>query len=193
MNLSHGRSGNISVRCGEGMLISPSGCAIGDLAPDDFVLVDAKGAPQGQRTPSSEWRIHRDIFAARLEFGAVVHTHSRAATALACLRRDIPAIHYMILMGGGSSIRCSDYATFGTQMLSDMAIAALVDRNACLLANHGVLAAGGTLEEAVRLAEEVENLAILYSAALAIGDPVVLTQGELDGAKQQFESLRYGQ
>ncbi len=192
-NLNRGASGNISVRCGEGMLISPSGLGVGALTPEDIVFVDAVGRAYGQRAPSSEWLFHRDILAARPEFGAVVHTHSVAATTLACLRKAIPAIHYMILMAGGDNIPCTGYATFGTQALSDLAVAALQERKACLLANHGVIAAGKTLEEAARLAGEIEMLATLYLQALQIGEPVLLTREELQAARQQFEALRYGE
>lgn len=192
-NLNRGASGNISVRCGEGMLISPSGLGADGLTPEDIVFVDAAGRACGQRAPSSEWLFHRDILAARPEFGAVVHTHSVAATTLACLRKEIPAIHYMILMAGGDNIPCTGYATFGTQALSELAVAELQERKACLLANHGVIAAGKTLEEAARLAGEVEMLATLYLQALQIGEPVLLTREELQAARQQFEALRYGE
>lgn len=193
MHLNRGASGNISVRSGEGMLVSPSGLGVGGLTPEDIVFVDAAGRSHGSRSPSSEWLFHRDILAAHPEFSAIVHTHSVAATTLACLRKDIPAIHYMILMAGGDNIPCTGYATFGTQALSDLAVAALKDRKACLLANHGVIAAGKTLEEAARLAGEVEMLATLYLQALQIGEPVLLTREELEAAKQQFEALRYGE
>jgi len=193
MNLNRGASGNISVRCGEGMLVSPSGLGVGGLTLEDIVFVDAAGRSHGARAPSSEWLFHRDILAAHPEFGAVVHTHSVAATTLACLRKEIPAIHYMILMAGGDNIPCTGYATFGTQALSDMAVAALKDRKACLLANHGVIAVGKTLEEAAHLAGEVEMLATLYLQALQIGEPVLLTREDLQAARRQFEALRYGE
>ncbi|HEX5337328.1 MAG TPA: class II aldolase/adducin family protein, partial [Gallionella sp.] len=128
LGLNRGASGNLSVRCGEGMLITPSGMGAEGLGEDDIVALDFDGQSRGRWQPSSEWLFHRDIYVQRPESGAVVHTHSTAATALACMRRDIPPFHYMIAMLGGDSIRCAGYATFGTQALSDAALAALQGR-----------------------------------------------------------------
>lgn len=191
--LNRGSSGNLSARFEDGMLVTPSGMGADGLTADDIVFVDAEGRAHGRRKPSSEWLFHRDILAARPEFGAVIHTHSVAATALACLRRDIPPLHYMILAAGGDSIRCSDYATFGTQALSDAVLAALADCRACLLANHGMIAAGTNLAAALSLAVEVENLAELYLRTTQAGGPVLLTPAEIDAARQQFAALRYGE
>lgn len=190
--LNRGSSGNLSVRFEGGMLISPSGMGAG-LTGDDIVFVDEQGRAHGRRKPSSEWLFHRDILAQRSEFGAVIHTHSVAATALACMRRDIPPFHYMILMAGGDTIRCSGYATFGTQALSDAALEAMRDRRACLLANHGMIAAGKNLLDAFKLAVEVETLAEQYLRTLQAGGPVLLTADELRDARRQFAELRYGE
>ena len=115
---------------------------------------------EGRLKPSSEWRFHRDILAARPEAGgAVVHVHSPHATALACLRQRIPPFHYMVALAGGDDVPVADYATFGTQALSDHVLAALEGRRACLLANHGLITTGSDLEGAVSLAREVESLA----------------------------------
>lgn len=191
--LNRGSSGNLSVRCGDGMLITPSGMGAEGLTGDHMVLMSLAGEAQGRLKPSSEWLFHRDIYMQRPELGAVIHTHSVAATALACMRRDIPPFHYMILMAGGDSIRCSGYATFGTQALSDATLDALRDRRACLLANHGMIAAGSNLLDAFKLAVEVETLAELYLRTLQAGEPVQLTAEELDAARQQFADLRYGE
>src|SRR5688572_16985939 len=157
--MNPGRSGNLSARVAAGFVITPSGAAYETLHPDDLVFLDAEGAyGGGQRKPSSEWRLHRDIYARFPGAGAVVHTHSPFATTLACLGRGIPSFHYEVAFAGGADIRCAPYSTFGTQELSDGALAALEGRRACLLANHGALAWAEGIEEAVGLAEKVEAL-----------------------------------
>jgi len=186
LGLSHGTSGNLSVRYANGFLITPSGFGAEGLAEDDIVFVSLSGESEGRWQPSSEWLFHRDIYAQRPEFGAIVHTHSNAATALACLRKDLPPFHYMLALLGGDSLRCATYATFGTQALSDNALVAMADRKACLLANHGMIAAGKNLAEAYRNTVEVENLSELYLRALAVGEPVLLTAAEFRDAQQQF-------
>ncbi len=184
--LNRGASGNLSARFGEGMLITPSGMGAEGLTEDDIVWVNFDGTTRGRWQPSSEWLFHRDIYVQRPEFGAVVHTHSVAATALACLRRDIPPFHYMIALMGGDTIRCADYATFGTQDLSVNALGALVGRRACLLANHGMIAAGADLAEAYRIAVEVETLSELYLRTLQVGQAVLLTAEEFQAAQSRF-------
>lgn len=186
--LNRGTSGNLSVRCGEGFLITPSGMGAEGLTEDDIVWVSFDGTARGRWQPSSEWLFHRDILVQRPEFGAVIHTHSIAATTLACLRKDIPPLHYMIALAGGDSIRCADYATFGTQALSDAALDALRRRRACLLANHGMIAAGKDLAEAFNVAVEVETLSELYWRSLQAGQPVLLTSDEFRHAKKRFAS-----
>src|SRR5262249_53087245 len=152
----------------------------------DVVAMTMDGAAQGPRTPSSEWRFHRDIYAARAEAQAIVHTHSPFATTLSCLERGIPAFHYMIAVAGGSDIRCAPYATFGTQELSDHALRALNGRRACLLANHGMIAMGASLAEAFALAVEVEALAEQYWRALQIGQPIILSDAEMGRVLEKF-------
>lgn len=183
---SHGASGNQSVRCGAGFLITPSGFGAENLSVEDIVFVDLSGEAKGRWQPSSEWLFHRDIYVARPEFAAVIHTHSTAATALACLHQDMPPFHYMIALLGGDSLRCADYATFGTQALSDNALVAMKDRRACLLANHGMIAAGKNLAEAYKFTVEVENLSELYLRTLAVGGPVLLTEAEFSDAMARF-------
>ena len=191
LGLNRGTSGNLSARFGDGMLITPSGMGAEGLTEDDIVFVQMDGASRGRWQPSSEWLFHRDILMQRGEFGAVVHTHSTAATALACLRRDIPPFHYMIALLGGDTIRCANYATFGTQELSDNALLALTDRKACLLANHGMIAAGTDLAEAFRNTVEVESLSEMYLHVLQAGEPVLLSAQEFRDAQQRFAG--YGQ
>jgi len=187
LSLSHGTSGNLSARYGEGFLITPSGFGAEGLTENDIVFVNLSGESCGRWQPSSEWLFHRDIYVERPEFGAIVHTHSNAATTLACLRRDIPPFHYMLALLGGDSLRCASYATFGTQALSDNALVAMKDRRACLLANHGMIAAGKNLADAFKYTVEVENLSELYMRALAVGEPVLLTSDEFADAQRQFE------
>jgi L-fuculose-phosphate aldolase len=184
--LNRGTSGNLSVRFGKGFLITPSGMGAEGLNEEDIVFVNMDGSAWGRLQPSSEWLFHRDIYAQRVEMGAVVHTHSVAATALSCLRKEIPPFHYMIALMGGENIRCAKYATFGTQELSDNALIALHERKACLLANHGMIAMGEDVAEAFRIAVELETLSEMYLLALQAGQPVLLTADEFQAARNRF-------
>jgi L-fuculose-phosphate aldolase len=184
-------SGNVSARTHRGFLITPTGMPAETVGEMDLVAVGLDGGARGRREPSSEWRLHRDLYATRADIGAVVHTHSPHATAVACLRADITAFHYLVARGGGSSIRCARYATFGTQALSEAAQEALAGRKACLLANHGAVAVGADLAEAERLAAEVEDLAQIFILALGAGRPVLLDEEEMARNLELFES--YGQ
>jgi L-fuculose-phosphate aldolase len=190
--LRHGTSGNVSVRVGGGFLITPTGVPFEELATEDLVELDGKGVPRaGQLAPSSEWRFHRDIYRTRVDVGAIVHAHPLFATSIACLRRSIPAVHYMVAAAGGNSIRCARYATFGSEALSRHALAALMDRRACLLANHGMIAVGADLGAALKLAVEVENLAAQYWHAVQLGTPTILGARETKRVQEKFRT--YGQ
>ncbi|MBN9696795.1 MAG: class II aldolase/adducin family protein [Zoogloea sp.] len=186
--LNAGTAGNASVRSNSGFLITPSGLSYDDCGPEDMSLMAMDGSWQGPFAPSSEWRIHRDILAARPEAGAVLHAHSPFATALACLRRNIPAFHYMIARFGGTDIRCAPYATFGTQALSDGALEALEGRNACLLANHGMVVFGTDLRRTLALAIEFETLCEQYWRACQLGTPTILSASEMDEVIERFKS-----
>ena len=176
--LNTGTSGNVSARTDTGFLVTPSGIPYDDLSPEQIVAMDLDGAYEGDWLPSSEWRMHLDIYRARPEAGAIVHVHSSHAAALSCLRLDIPPFHYMIAVAGGATLRCADYATFGTAELSHNMIKALEERSACLLANHGQIAFGPTLSKALWLAGEVEELCHQYflatQMAAATDKPVVI-------------------
>jgi len=185
--LNQGTSGNASVRYGEGFLVTPSGMPPNDMNASSMVEMNMRGEAISPGKPSSEWRFHRDIYQARPEVGAVIHTHSMFATTLACLRKDIPPFHYMIAVAGGETIRCADYALFGTQALSDHAIKALNDRHACLLANHGMITVGKTLSQALYIAKEVETLCEQYWRALQIGEPNILSAQEMQDVFEQFK------
>ena len=189
--LNKGTSGNISVRCADGFYITPTGMAYEALQPADIPLMANDGTWQGTRKPSSEWRFHRDLYAARPEVGAVLHAHSPFAVSLACLRRDIPPFHYMIARFGGDTIRCADYAIFGSQALSTAAMLALQERKGCLLANHGLLVAGRDLNEALALAIELEELCEQYWRACQLGQPVLLSAAEMQAVLEKFAG--YGQ
>ncbi len=191
LGLNRGASGNIGLRCGNGFLVTPSGLSANAMTPEMIVALDMAGNYAGAIKPSSEWRIHRDILAARPDVGAVVHTHSMFATTLACLHRDIPPFHYMIAAAGGDSIRCAPYALFGSQALSDHALAALDGRYACLLAQHGMIALGRDLEHALTVAEEVESLCEQYWRILQIGEPKLLSVDQMNQVLEQFKT--YGQ
>lgn len=184
--INQGTSGNISVRVAEGFLITPSGVPYEEMTPADIVTMDLDGVSRGARRPSSEWRFHRDILRAMPEVGAVVHLHSMFCTTLSILRREIPAVHYMIAAAGGATIPCVPYHTWGTQALADDIVAALKDRHACLLANHGMVCVGPTLKKAAWLAVEVETLAAQYWRALQVGDPYVLSDAEIAEAVEKF-------
>ncbi|MGA2191248.1 MAG: class II aldolase/adducin family protein, partial [Steroidobacteraceae bacterium] len=190
--LTHGTSGNVSVRRDrQHFFVSPTGIPYDTLESGDVPLMDLDGRWFGRRRPSSEWRFHRDILKSRGDVDAIVHTHSRYATALACTARGIPAFHYMVAVAGGQDLRCAPYHTFGTQELSDAALAALNGRRACLLENHGVIALGASLRAALALAGEVENLAAQYCAALAVGDVRILNEEAMREVIEKFRT--YGQ
>jgi L-fuculose-phosphate aldolase len=186
--LSPGKSGNVSARVDGGFLVTPSGKSYRHLGADELVFVDAAGRARGAGVPSSEWRLHRDLYGKHAQAQAIVHTHSPYATTLACLRRTIPSFHYEVALAGGADIRCCGYATFGTQELSDLALAALEGRRACLMANHGVVAFGDNLDAAAGLAEKVEALARLYCQALQLGEPVLLDEAEMARVAEKFKS-----
>ena len=179
-----GSAGNISLRIASGLLITPSAVPAARMGPQDIATVPFDGAADGK--PSSEWRFHRDLLVARPDLTAVVHTHSPNATAIAMLRRPIPAAHYMVAIAGGKEIPLAPYATFGTAELSAAICATMARLDACLLSNHGVVAAGATLAKAMDLAREVELLAKVYRMALAAGEPVVLPDDEMDRVLEQF-------
>lgn len=188
LGINQGTSGNVSARARGGYLITPSGLSYDAMGPADIVAMDFADRPRGKRKPSSEWRFHRDIYAARADAKAVVHSHAMFATSLACLGRAIPAFHYMVAVAGGKDIRCAPYATFGTQKLSDHALRALDGRRACLLANHGMICLGDSLKSALALAVEVETLAAQYWRALQIGRPRILSDKEMTVVLEAFKS-----
>jgi L-fuculose-phosphate aldolase len=189
--INQGTSGNISVRVKEGFLLTPSGIAYDEMKPSDIVLMRPDASHVGKRKPSSEWRLHHALMTTRPEVGAVVHTHAMFATTLSCLGLDIPAVHYMIAAAGGENIRCAPYATYGTQETADNALKALRDRNACLLANHGMIVVGPNLKKAMWLAVEVETLAAQYWRALQVGKPNILPKAEVNRVIDKFKT--YGQ
>ncbi|MDB5922999.1 MAG: Ribulose-5-phosphate 4-epimerase [Betaproteobacteria bacterium] len=189
--INRGKSGNVSARADGGFLITPSGLPYEETQPADIVHVAVDGRASGTRAPSSEWRFHRDIYAARPEVSAIVHTHAPFATTLACLDRGIPPFHYMVAAAGGKDIRCAPYATFGTQELSDHAVCALDGRKACLLAHHGMIALGASTKAALALAIEVETLAEMYWRTLQVAEPALLSDEEMTRVLQRFAT--YGQ
>ncbi|MCB9575239.1 MAG: class II aldolase/adducin family protein [Kofleriaceae bacterium] len=192
LGLTPGMSGNVSVRSPVGMLVTPSGMPYAELRPDDLVELKLDGTMRpGQRAPTSEWQLHRDLLRARPDVEAVVHTHSLFCTSVACLRRPIPAIHYMVALAGADQIPCADYATFGSAELAASVVRALGAGHACLMANHGMTAVGPSLAAALRLAAEVETLASQYWHAAQLGTPVVLDADEMARVRRQLAG--YGQ
>jgi L-fuculose-phosphate aldolase len=188
LGVNRGKSGNVSARCKDGFLVTPSALLYEETRPVDIVFVDAQGRSKGIRPPSSEWRFHFDIYRRKPEAHAVVHTHSTFATTLACLEMGVPAFHYMVAVAGGNDIRCAPYATFGTQALSDHAIHALDGRRACLLANHGMISTAGSLKNALALAVEVEALCEQYWRALQVRAPNLLADDEMAVVVEKFRT-----
>lgn len=186
--LSAGTSGNMSVRYENKLIITPSGIPYDKLQPELLasIQLDGGGEWQGPLKPSSEWRFHLDLMRERDDVGAVVHAHPPYCTSLAITRREIPAVHYMIAAFGGNSIRCADYATFGTAELSHHVLRAMQGRSACLMANHGMLVAGNSLEKAMWLAIELETLAQQYFNTLLIGDATILDDDAMNAALRAF-------
>ena len=193
--LNQGTSGNLSARIPGGLLITPSSLPYEQMESDDLVEIDFNGSlsAESRRRPSSEWRLHADVLAARPELQAVFHCHPIHGTALACHDRGIPPFHYMTAVAGGDDIRCAPYATFGTQELSRFTVEAMVDRKACLLARHGLVSAGESLDQALSIAVEVETLARMYLQALQLGEPPLLTSAQMEAVHAQFRGLHYGQ
>ncbi len=183
-NLSALRSGNISVRAKEknidGFYITPSGMTYSSLKPKDIVFVSLKGRFDKKKgIPSSEWKFHQDIYVNKKEAKAIVHAHSTCATAVSSHQKSIPAFHYMVGIAGGEDIKCTKYATFGTRNLSKNILSALKNRSACLIANHGQIAFGESLEKSFELAQEIENICHQYINALRIGIPKILSKNEM--------------
>jgi L-fuculose-phosphate aldolase len=187
--LNRGSSGNVSARLGDAMLITPSGVPGRQLEPEMLALMPLTGdagAWQGPMKPSSEWRFHLDLMRGRADFSAVVHTHSPFATILSIARKPIPAVHYMMAAFGGSEIRCSDYACYGTAELSAAVLAAIAGRAGCLMANHGMIVGAQTLARAGWLAHELEALAHQYYHLLQIGGGHMLSEAELAETAKGF-------
>ena len=190
--LNQGTSGNISVRSDDHMLITPTSLPYNETEPDDIVsmsLTAEYGSYSGRRKPSTEWRFHLDTYLQRPDIGAMVHTHSIYATTLSMLRMDIPACHYMVAVFGGASVRCADYAIFGSEDLSANVLKALEGRTGCLLGTHGMLACGSNLKEAMWLARELETLAHQYYLTIQSGrDPVILDDEHIQQVVDKMKS-----
>lgn len=190
LGLNRGSSGNVSARAGAGgaglFCITPTGMGAQGLAADDIVRVADDGRVAGRWQPSSEWPLHRAIYRARADIAAVVHLHSTHATALACLRRALPAFHYMVAIAGGDDVPCTDYHLFGSDELAQAVACAFGERYACLMANHGLVAGGTTLAHAMQVAIEVEALCQSYLAALAAGEPALLAREQMAAVLERF-------
>jgi L-fuculose-phosphate aldolase len=187
LGVNQGTAGNISVRWRGGLLITPSGLPYDEMSAADIVFMDMQGGYRHDLVPSSEWRFHRDILAHRPEVNAIVHAHPICCTAFAMCRKEIPAAHYMIAAAGGPTIRCARYESYGTPELSAAVLEAMDGRNCALLANHGMIATGPDLAEALWLAVEVETLARQYAAALQIGTPIILDDAEVAKTVEKFK------
>lgn len=191
LGINRGTAGNISVRHGDGFLISPTGVPYDSMTSDHVVPMAWDGTHSGDVLPSSEWRFHRDILRARPDLNAVVHTHSTHATAVSILGRSIPPLHYNIAAAGGRDIRCAPYRTFGTQELAEVVVEAMEGRRACLLAHHGAITAHVSIHRALMLAVSVEELARLYLLCLPMGEPPLLTDEQIGAVLDKYRT--YGQ
>jgi L-fuculose-phosphate aldolase len=188
LGMNRGSTGNLSHRCGPGMLITPTGMGAEELRPQDLVWLGFDGTLRGDWQPSSEWHFHQAIYLARPGLNAVLHTHSTHAAALACLRRELPAFHYMVAVAGGDSVPCAPYHLFGTEALSMAVAGAFAQRDACLMANHGLVAGGETLARAMKVLQEIESLCEVYLKALAVGEPAVLSAADMAAVIAKFAS-----
>ena len=189
LGLSVGCSGNASSRSAKGFFITPTGIEYSSLQLSDLVELDISGKIlAGEKKPSSEWQFHSAIYAARKDANAIVHVHSPYATALACHRQPIPAFHYMVAKAGGDSIRCAEYATFGSSELANNTVDALTHRKACLLANHGLVAIGEDIQTALSMAVEVEELAKQLTLAKIYGEPILLSDEEMQVNIDKFSN-----
>ena len=190
LGLNRGSTGNLSLRCARdgspGLLITPTGMGADELQPQDMVWLGDDGRVEGLWQPSSEWHFHRAVLSQRSELQAVVHTHSVHATALACLERELPPFHYMVAVCGAASVPCVPYHVFGSEALSDAVAHALADRNACLMAHHGLVACGTTLAQAMKIAVEIESLCEVYLKALAVAEPTRLSAGQMTEVLLKF-------
>jgi L-fuculose-phosphate aldolase len=188
LGINQGTSGNVSVRSGDRFLITPSGIPYDEMTPEQIAVMDQSGSYFGPCKPTTEWRIHRGVLGTRPDAGVVIHTHPMFSTTIACLRRAIPALHYYVAVGGGPTIPCARYATYGTQVLADNVLAALAGRDACLLANHGLVVIGATLGDTLRRTFDVEMLARQYVYALQIGEPCILPDDEIERVRLKMQS-----
>lgn len=189
LGLNSGTVGNLSLRHGAGLLITPTGIAPDVMTADQIVAMDSAGNWQGKWAPSSEWDIHLRIMAARPDVGAVIHAHPDHCVALSCLRQPIPAFHYMVAGFGGDEVPCADYACFGSPELAETVVAALGTRlHGCLMANHGMVATGPDLATALARTAKLETLARQFLLARASGAPVLLTQAEMAAVKNRYKS-----
>ena len=192
LGINQGTSGNISVRLGDGLLITPTSVPYEKMTPDQIVFMNMDGSHARTQRPSSEWRFHLDILRARKEAEAVVHAHPTYCTILSIMGLEIPSIHYMIAAAGGDTIRCAPYATYGTPELSRHAVTALEGRLACLLGHHGMIAVGPSLAKALWLAVEVETLARQYHGCLQIGQPPLLSREEIERVRTKMAGYGLG-
>ena len=188
LGLNRGSTGNLSVRAGAGMLITPTGMSADELRPQDMVWCGWDGSVRGDWKPSSEWHFHQAVYRARPDLHAVLHTHSTHAAALACLRRELPPFHYMVAIAGSDHVPCVPYHLFGTEALSQAVAAAMNRVDACLLANHGLVAGGATLPRAMKVLQEIESLCEVFLKASAVGEPAVLGREQMAEVIAKFAS-----
>jgi L-fuculose-phosphate aldolase len=187
--LNRGTSGNLSHRFKDGFFITPSAIKSGELKNKDIVFIDKNCGYHHQLKPSSEWQLHHEIYK-NFKVNAVIHTHSTYSSAFSCLQKNLPAFHYMIAIFGGENVRCARYETFGTKKLANAAIKALVGRNACLLANHGLISTNNNLSSAYDIVIELEEMCKQYLVATKMGKLKLLSKEEMVSVIKKFKSYK---
>ena len=187
--LNRGTSGNLSHRFKDGFFITPSAIKSGELKNKDIVFIDKDSGYHHKLKPSSEWQLHHEIYK-NLKVNAIIHTHSTYSSAFSCLQQNLPAFHYMIAIFGGQNVRCARYETFGTKKLANAAIKALDGRNACLLANHGLISTNNNLSSAYDIVVELEEMCKQYLVATKMGKLKLLSKEEMASVIKKFKSYK---
>ncbi|MGJ3701255.1 class II aldolase/adducin family protein [Variovorax sp. AFSI2.2] len=192
LGLTELSSGNLSVRFGDGMLISPAGANGSDISVENVVYVSTAGEWRAQLRPSSEWQLHAAIYRDNPETNAVVHTHSDNCVAVACHCKPLPGFHYLVGLFGGEEVPCVPYSTFGSSQLAEDVAGALRTTSACLMSNHGMTARGQDMNEAIKLTHRLEIVCRQYILSRSLGEPRILTKADWEAFFAQINRNKYG-
>jgi L-fuculose-phosphate aldolase len=192
LRLNELSSGNISCRFNDGLLISPTGASIESINEESIVFIDAAQRWSAAQKPSSEWQLHAAVYRDNPDANAIVHTHSDHCVAVACHGKALPGFHYLVGLFGGPDVPCVRYSTFGSARLAEDVAAALRDRSACLMSNHGMTCRGRDLDSTVKLAQRLEIMCRQYILSRALGEPTRLTDIEWAEFYEKIKEMRYG-